>query len=210
MEKQPSLFDLSKLKKTEKRLDLRPVDRPYIKDPEKEDILLLDLNLNNRLWFQKWIERYEKGFNFDKKEILLPRQLELVSKYFYPQQPDGRWLNQSEIIGSENTSSFRRNAILALARIYNRIEVQKISTEEYGQETGAYYGTRAIEYLKPNNELYRYLRDSQIYLVDSVDRLTTAEVKWLCAHQNNYNELEAAMQKFLPGWKRNINYIPSA
>lgn len=152
----------------------------------------LDLNFRGRL--NQWLEKTQEESNFTLEEILPDDYLKLTRLYLYPQPPEGRWLNQSDVTaqvtGDPRTTMFREVLLRALIRVWRR----------------SAYGPRAMEILKLSNFLYRSLIKREFTTIDEIRDADPEKILLVCGARPMFETLKERMQEHFPDWSPEVAF----
>jgi len=160
--------------------------------PKAQELRWHNYDLKQRGVINRWLnylesEKKRGREGFFLQEILPEELLILVRLYFFPQPPDnpnGKWLTQEEVVGARNIGDFKTHITGAIGRIYRRQII----------------GSLAMEILKPGHFLYYNLVESNKITVTDVLECKPEEFIRICGSRNIFNKLIALIHKQSPDW----------
>lgn len=117
---------LPKFREVEKVEPKRKIPQPRVaefRSIKKFELLHRPFDLGFRGLINKWLIylRDERGFELSK--ILSEGEYRLMSIYFYPQEPEGRWFNQDQVlekISLKSKKKLRAEFVSVLVKIWTR------------------------------------------------------------------------------------------
>lgn len=185
----PSLDGIPVVSKDPKQRQPR-LDRSRSLSPTELLTHPLDLNFRGRL--HHWLEDTQEQGDFTLEEVLSEHHLRITRLYLFPQPPDGRWFNQSQVMaqvsGDPKTTLFREILLGAIVRIWRRNVM----------------GPRAVEILKLPNFLYRSLIERELTTINEVRDADPDKIRLACGARPMFETLKERLQEHFPEWNPDI------